>query len=230
MRRWRRRYYDVFSTFYDRVIALHSRDAGGSLRAFLLDRAGAGPGRRLLDLCTGTGAVALRAAERVDDEGLVVGIDFSEGMIRRAREKARTPGGAGPFFVVGDVAGLPFRDAAFDAVTCSHAMYELDPGTREAALAESVRVLRPGGRFVMMEHCEPARPLIRALYRIRLAAMGSAGNRAFARNEVPFLARHFRDVTRELAPGGRSKVIVATRPGAQRRRRDPSEYRRTRST
>jgi len=213
MGRWRRRYYDVFSRFYDRVIALHSRDAGASLRSFLLDRAGVGPGCRLLDLCTGTGAVALRAAGRVGDTGLVVGVDFSEGMIRRAREKARGPGRAGPFFVGGDAAGLPFRDAAFDAVTCSHAMYELDPETREAALAESVRVLRPGGRFAMMEHCEPGQPLIRLLYRVRLAAMGSARNRAFARDEVPFLARRFRDVTRELAPGGRSKVVTGARPG-----------------
>ncbi len=212
MRRWRRRYYDVFSMFYDRVIALHSRDASASLRAFLLERVGVGPGCRLLDLCTGTGAVALRAAARVGDGGLVVGIDFSGGMIRKAREKAPAPGRAGPFFVVGDAARLPFRDAAFDAVTCSHAMYELDPETRDAALEESLRVLRPGGRFAMMEHCEPARPLIRLLYRIRLAAMGSGRNRAFARDEVPFLARRFREVTREIAPGGRSKVIAGTRP------------------
>ena len=85
-------------------------------------------------------------------------------------------------------------------------MYELSPEVRTRALEEAHRVLRPGGRFLMMEHCEPTRPFVRFLYQVRLATMGSARNRSFARDEVPFLCQFFRDVKRQASPTGRSKL------------------------
>jgi ubiquinone/menaquinone biosynthesis C-methylase UbiE len=109
--------------------------------------------------------------------------------------------------VVGDVARLPFASSAFDAVTCSHAMYELGPEVCARTLEEARRVLRPGGRFLMMEHCEPERPFLRFLYRVRLTATGSARNRSFARDEGPFLRQFFADVKRETSPTRRSKLI-----------------------
>jgi len=208
----RRTYYDLFSSVYDRIIALHSGDASAAARRFLVERTGLGVGGRLLDLCTGTGAVAIRARRTSGSGGLAVGLDFSSGMIRKAQGKANQAGGDGVSFVVGDAACLPFADGCFDAVTCSHAMYELRPGVRDLALREAHRVLRPGGRFLMMEHCEPTRPLIRLLYRLRLRALGSAGNLDFARDEVPFIARHFDAVERELSPTGRSKLIRGIKP------------------
>jgi ubiquinone/menaquinone biosynthesis C-methylase UbiE len=206
VKRSRRAYYDLFSHFYDLVIALHSKDRNAALRDFLVDNAGLAAGNRLLDICTGTGAVALRAQEAVGPDGVAVGLDFSEGMIRKAREKARRASLIGVHFVVADAARLPFRSGAFDATTCSHAMYELSPEVRTHALEEARRVLRSGGRFLMMEHCEPTRPFVRFLYQVRLTTMGSAGNRSFARNEVPFLRQFFRDVKRRMSPTGRSKL------------------------
>jgi demethylmenaquinone methyltransferase/2-methoxy-6-polyprenyl-1,4-benzoquinol methylase len=216
--RLRRVYYDLFSSVYDRVIALHSGDASARLRDLLIDRTGVQAGGMLLDLCSGTGAVALRARRATGPDGLVIGLDFSWGMIRRARANAARMGVADVAFVVGDATRLPFAPASFDAVSCSHAMYELRPEARGRTLAEARRVLRPGGRFVMMEHCEPSRPLVRFLYRLRLLALGSSGNREFARDEVPFLRRFFVDVRSELAPTGRSKLVLGhTEKGA-----DPS--------
>lgn len=209
---WTRRvYYDIFSFFYDRVIALHSKDESAALRSLLVDRAGVREGGRLLDLCTGTGAVALRAAQAFRCRGLVVGLDFSRGMIRRAREKARREELDAVLFVQAEAARLPFRSECFDAVTCSHAMYELSPEVREASLEEARRVLRPGGRFLMMEHCEPRRPFVRFLYRVRLATLGSARNRSFAQDEIPFLRSFFGEVERELSPTGRSKLLRAVK-------------------
>lgn len=207
MKRSRRAYYDFFSHFYDFVIALHSKDRSAALRAFLVEKAGVPAGGRFLDICTGTGAVALRAQETTGRDGVAMGLDFSQGMIRKASEKARRANLDGVYFVVGDAACLPFRAAAFEAVTCSHAMYELSPEVRSRALGEAHRVLRPGGRFLMMEHCEPTRRFVRFLYQVRLATMGSGRNRSFARDEVPFLRQFFRDVKREVFPTGRSKLI-----------------------
>ncbi len=211
MKRWRRKYYDVFSHFYDQIIALHSRDKRALLRQLIIERAGLKPGGRLLDLCTGTGAVVLAASKVAGDKGLVVGVDFSQGMLRRAKEKAQRRNLRNVHFVLADVARLPFTSESFDAVTCSHAMYELDPATRDAALQEAWRVLKPGGRFAMMEHCEPKHPFIRLLYYIRLASMGSPENREFAKDEVPFLARIFRNVEKSLTPTGGSKIILGTK-------------------
>ena len=86
-------------------------------------------------------------------------------------------------------------------------MYELNGEVRGERLRGALRVLRPGGRFVMMERCEPRRPLPRLLYRVRVLALGSAASREFARDEVPFLRRFFGDVGRELSPASRSSFI-----------------------
>ncbi len=211
MKRWRRKYYDIFSHFYDQIIALHSRDKRALLRNLIVRKAGLKPGEKLLDLCTGTGAVALAASKVAGKQGLIIGVDFSQGMLRRARQKAKNQNLKNVYFVLADVARLPFKDESFDAVTCSHAMYELDPPTREAALRETWRVLKPEKKFAMMEHCEPKHPFIRMLYYIRLASMGSPENRKFAKDEVPFLARIFRNVEKSLTPTGGSKIILGTK-------------------
>ncbi|OAG27578.1 class I SAM-dependent methyltransferase [Thermodesulfatator autotrophicus] len=211
MKRWRRKYYDIFSHFYDKIISLHSGDKRAFLRELLIKKTGLKPGGSLLDLCTGTGAVAITASRVAGKDGLVVGVDFSKGMLRKACEKAQKLKTKNLYFVLSDVARLPFADESFDAVTCSHAMYELDPATRNAALKEAWRVLKPGGCFTMMEHCEPKHPFIRLLYYIRLASMGSPENRKFARDETPFLARIFRNVSKEITPTGGSKIILGTK-------------------
>ncbi len=209
MRRFRRKYYDLFSHFYDAVIALHSRDRRAFLRRFLLQKAGVRENTYLLDLCTGTGAVPLAAAQFISEKGLIVGVDFSQGMLKRAQIKAQKVGHPRLYFVLADAGRLPFTSQIFDIVTCSHAMYELDPETRKATLEEVCRVLRPGGCFAMMEHCEPRNPLIRLLYYLRLASMGSRENRAFARDERPFLRPYFREIKRLFSPTGNSKLLLA---------------------
>ncbi len=210
----RQRYYDIFSLFYDRIIALHSRDSRAILRKFLIERSGIKRGGRLLDICTGTGAIPLAATELFGDQIQVTGLDFSMGMLKKAYASIKS----GPTtalqsidLVQSDASRLPFQDSSFQAVTCSHAMYELKPGVRERVLAEAQRVLATGGRFAMMEHCEPEKPFIRFLYRLRLSGLGRGGNLDFARDEVPYLSRYFRDVRMELAPGGKSKVISGVR-------------------
>ena len=209
MKKWRRRYYDFFSLIYDRLIALHSRDRQAFLRDFLLKKAGVGPETKLLDLCTGTGAVALAATKYVSERGLIVGVDFSWGMLKRAKIKAQRIRHPRLFFVLADVGRLPLKSHLFDVVTCSHAMYELEPRTREATLKEIRRVLKPAGLFAMMEHTEPQNPLIRLLYHLRLLSLGSRENRRFARDERPYLARYFSRVERLFSPTGNSKILLA---------------------
>jgi demethylmenaquinone methyltransferase/2-methoxy-6-polyprenyl-1,4-benzoquinol methylase len=81
-------YYDLFSKVYDFIIRLHSRDREGSLRGFITEKANLSEGDKALDLCTGTGSVAAELTKDVGGEGLVVGLDFSRGMLKKAKKKA----------------------------------------------------------------------------------------------------------------------------------------------
>jgi len=206
MKTFRRRYYDFFSNFYDKIIALHSKDKSARLRRFLLAKSGFRPGQYLLDVCTGTGAVALEAASLAKGQGCVTAVDFSHGMLSRARAKASSRG-LQVHFALADVSMLPFKDEVFHVVTCSHAMYELKAQVRTKALGEFRRVLKRGGIFIMMEHSAPESPFIKFLYNLRIMTMGSWENRRFALDERGELSRFFENVRLEPTLSGRSKVV-----------------------
>jgi len=209
MKRIRRVYYDVFSGFYDRFVALHSRDRQGHARRFLADQVVLERPGTVLDLCTGTGTLLTQLCDRVGGGGRVVGADFSRGMLKEGRRK--TAGLPSVHLVEADAGGLPFAAGAFDAVTCSHAFYELKGDTRDRTLREIVRVLRPGGSFLMMEHDVPANPFVRFLFYVRLTVVGAGRARAFLRDEQHILEGYFGSVRKILAPAGRSKVMVCTK-------------------
>jgi ubiquinone/menaquinone biosynthesis C-methylase UbiE len=113
----------------------------------LLDAVGAGPGTQLLDVATGPGYVAARAAERGAES---VGVDLSERMLEYARSRSQAVE-----FVHGDATALPFEDSSFDAVVAAFLLLHL--GTPERAVAEAARVLRPGGRAAFSVWDEPSR-------------------------------------------------------------------------
>jgi demethylmenaquinone methyltransferase/2-methoxy-6-polyprenyl-1,4-benzoquinol methylase len=113
------------------------------------------PGDRVLDACCGTGDLAV-AALLVARE--VVGVDFSEAMLERARSKAPAIE-----WLQADVLALPFEDGSFDAATVGFGVRNLDD--IEAGLAELRRVLRPGGRLAILEITRP-RGLLAPFYRL----------------------------------------------------------------
>ncbi len=112
------------------------------------------PGDRLLDVCCGTGDLTLALAERWPG-CTVIGLDFTPGMVARARRKAtaRALPGPPPTFVEGDLLALPFADGEFAAVTVGWGVRNV-PDLRRA-LAEMTRVTRPGGRVVCLESTRP---------------------------------------------------------------------------
>ncbi len=206
MRRARRAYYDKFSRFYDRFVALHSRDKQGLARKFLVEQIPLQNGSSVLDLCTGTGTLLTHLQPKVGAGGIVVGLDFSRGMLRVAREKIRGLGNV--YLVEADAGYLPFAEGTFDSVTCSHAFYELKGETQARALREIVRVLKPAGVFLMMEHDVPANRLVRALFYLRLTLAGSGRAITFLHREQEVLEEYFGMVNKILAPAGRSKVMI----------------------
>lgn len=151
--------YDLLNTAM--TAGLHHR-----WRARAADLARVGPGARVLDVATGTGDLALELAGRVGPGGEVLGSDFSERMLEHAREKAaqRAPGGGAvrPRFEWGDALSLQYADASFDAATVGF-------GARNFAdlgqgLQEMRRVVRPGGRVVVLEITTPLKPPLSTFY------------------------------------------------------------------
>ena len=112
----------------------------------VIARAGLEPGHRVLDLGTGTGAVAQRAAPMVGSAGQVVGVDVSTDMLALAQQRISAQGLTNVIVREGRAEELPADDESFDAVLASLSlMYVID---RAAAAQEIARVLRPGGRLV----------------------------------------------------------------------------------
>lgn len=206
-------YYDFFSKFYDLVIRLHSRDIEGSLRRFIVEEANLSKGERALDLCTGTGSVAVELAKLVREDGLVIGLDFSRGMLRKAKEKAQRLN-LNQFFLIQAYANqLPFKNLSFHGVTCSHAFYELKGIERTMAIEEVARILKRGGRFCLMEHAKPKRLFPRLLFYLRIFFLGAKDARKFLSEEGLIFGERFKNITRVMSPTGQSKLIYAEKGG-----------------
>src|SRR3954454_22878372 len=157
---------------YDRTGALLSFGRDPAWRRFLVSRVQAGPEDTVLDVATGTGAVAL---ELVRAKGCtVVGLDQSPGMLEEARRRAVLAAATGQArFVEGHAEELPFEDGSFDALTFTYLFrYVEDPA---ATLRELTRVVRPGGTIAGLEFGVPRgiwRPLWEAWVRIGLPGAG----------------------------------------------------------
>jgi len=143
--------YDLMNTAM--TAGLHHR-----WRERAADRAGLSQGDAALDACCGTGDLALALAQRVGAEGTVIGCDFSQQMLEVARRKAADRRMSQVRFEWADVLELPYGEGSFDAATVGFGVRNL--ADLEQGLAELIRVLRPGGRLVVLEITRPrTRPL-----------------------------------------------------------------------
>jgi demethylmenaquinone methyltransferase/2-methoxy-6-polyprenyl-1,4-benzoquinol methylase len=168
--------FDRIAGVYDRLNSVMTAGLHHAWRRRAADLASVGEGSRVLDVATGTGDLAFELAGRVGGAGSVVGADFSEQMLAVARNKAlargAAPGGAGAIgegsvasrisFEQANALALPYADAAFDAATVGFGVRnfsDLDLG-----LAELARVVRPGGRVVILEMTTPQRPPLSSFF------------------------------------------------------------------
>jgi len=131
---------------------------------------------RVMDICCGTGDMALHLAQLAAHDVEITGVDFSQAMLEIARYKAKARGLDNRVsFKTGDAASLPYTDGYYDAVTISFGFRNLTYRNPlcDKYMAEIMRVIRPGGKFFIVETCQPHIGPIRMLYHFYLKKLSS---------------------------------------------------------
>jgi demethylmenaquinone methyltransferase/2-methoxy-6-polyprenyl-1,4-benzoquinol methylase len=147
--------------WYDPLTRAFSFGLDARWRRACLARGALRPGQAVLDVATGTGELVMEARRVVGAGGLVVGIDFCRAMLEEAQRKAGRRDGSRVAWVQGRAEALPFATATFDCVVLGFALRHVDD--LQGTLREMVRVLRPGGRLVVLEWTRPDTAVARVL-------------------------------------------------------------------
>ena len=156
----------VFSSVASRYDIMNDLMSGGIHRLWkdaMMDWLAPRPGQRLLDVAGGTGDVAFRFLRRAGDTAQATVLDLTEPMLIEGQKRAEAANMAGQLdWVVGDAMALPFETNTFDVYTISFGIRNV---TRvEEALAEAFRVLRPGGRLMVLEFSQIPNDLMQKVY------------------------------------------------------------------
>jgi demethylmenaquinone methyltransferase/2-methoxy-6-polyprenyl-1,4-benzoquinol methylase len=184
--------FDRIAGVYDLMNSAMTAGLHHQWRERAVDRAEVGPGSDALDICCGTGDLALELRRRIGPDGRVVGSDFSEPMLELARRKSGEEG-LPVEFGWADALDLPYGDGSFDAVTIGFGARNL--ADLPKGLSEMARVLRPGGRLVILEITRPQREPLASFYSLwfdRLVpVIGSFAGDSDAYSYLPNSVRSF---------------------------------------
>jgi demethylmenaquinone methyltransferase / 2-methoxy-6-polyprenyl-1,4-benzoquinol methylase len=191
--------FDRIAGVYDLMNSAMTAGLHHQWRERAVDRADVGAGSDALDVCCGTGDLTLALRRRIGPDGRVVGCDFSEPMLEIARRKSGQEGLPAEFGWA-DALDLPYGERSFDAVTIGFGARNL--ANLEQGIAEMARVLRPGGRLVILEITRPQREPLQSFYSLwfdRLVpVLGSFAGDSEAYSYLPNSVRSF-PAPRELA-------------------------------
>jgi demethylmenaquinone methyltransferase / 2-methoxy-6-polyprenyl-1,4-benzoquinol methylase len=215
--------FDRIASFYDVMNSVMTAGLHHRWRARAADLAAVGPGDRVLDVATGTGDLAVELARRVGPGGEVIGSDFSEEMLALARRKAPSIA-----FEWGNALELAYEDGRFDAATVGFGARNFSD--LERGLSEMARVVRCGGRVVVLEITTPQRPPLSTFFRVwfdRIVPLiGRLTGESLAYSYLPSSVRRFpapeglaaamaraglRDIRWILTAGGIIAIHVGTK-------------------
>jgi demethylmenaquinone methyltransferase/2-methoxy-6-polyprenyl-1,4-benzoquinol methylase len=155
--------FDSVAGRYDLMNDLMSFGIHRLWKRFTLNLTGVRAGDRVLDLASGTGDLAARLAERVGPHGRVIASDINFTMLAEGRRRLTDRGLVSPLdYVIADAETLPFADGCFDCVTIGFGLRNVS--RKDCALEEMLRVLKPGGRALVLEFSHPVVPGLKPFY------------------------------------------------------------------
>ncbi|MHC4660670.1 MAG: bifunctional demethylmenaquinone methyltransferase/2-methoxy-6-polyprenyl-1,4-benzoquinol methylase UbiE [Planctomycetota bacterium] len=157
-----KRMFGSIARKYDLLNRLLSLSLDISWRRETVKLAGVKPGSRVLDICSGTGDLAFAFRAGLGGDGRVIATDISREMLEFGTRKLRALRRNGLAFAVADALKLPIPDGSFDIVSVAFGIRNLEDV--EAGLSEMARVLRPGGRAMILEFAPPRSPLMKSCY------------------------------------------------------------------
>ena len=163
-------YYSRIYRTYDLVNRLFTFGLDERWRRHAVQACLEGNPKEILDLCCGTGDLALRMARTAADNVHITGYDLNPHMLGMARNKARKSNIHGVDFLQGDAGNMPFGDQRFDCITIGFGFRNLtwENPAREKHIAEISRVMKPGARLFIIESAVPDNRVVRSLYRMYL--------------------------------------------------------------
>ncbi|MGH7765117.1 MAG: bifunctional demethylmenaquinone methyltransferase/2-methoxy-6-polyprenyl-1,4-benzoquinol methylase UbiE [Candidatus Dormibacteraceae bacterium] len=156
--------FDRIAGRYDRVNTVLSAGTDAGWRRRAARDAAIGLGGSALDVACGSGKLTAVLGRTAGPGGRVIGLDFSAQMLEVARHEH-----PGLEFIEGDALNLPFEDAGFDATTIAFGLRNLADPVR--GLREMMRVVKPGGRMVVLEFVRPPKGLVGTAYRLYLRTL-----------------------------------------------------------
>lgn len=160
-RKWYKWFYDnIHSHYYNLLIKWCLLPFGGEekWRKELISPIDFSSRDKILDMCCGTGGATFAIAQKAGKRAEIIGMDFSSGQINIAKRNNRF---LNVRFIEGDVAKTGFEDGHFDKVFITHALHEMPRGTRLSVLNEARRILKIGGKVIVLELNNPQNFFVR---------------------------------------------------------------------
>lgn len=158
-----REVFDSVADKYDVMNDVMSMGVHRLWKKYTIEMTGLRPGDKALDLASGTGDLAAQLARRVGPKGEVVSSDINYAMLGRGRARLADKGVVGNInFALANAESLPFADNYFDCVTIAFGLRNVTD--KDKALASIYRVLKPGGRLLVLEFSKPVAPGLKPVY------------------------------------------------------------------
>jgi len=198
--------FDRIARVYDRMNSVMTAGMHHRWRERAAELANVGPGSTALDVATGTGDLAIELARRGAE---VTGTDFAPAMLEIARRKA-----PGLRFEEGDALNLTYPDGSFDAATVGFGARNF--GDLSQGLREMARVVKPGGRVVILEITTPQKPPLSTFFFLwfdRLVPMGTRSEVAAATNAKPATAEPLQSLLKRARSAGLGIMLATQSPG-----------------